>query len=147
MIKSSSSYSILTLETSTIEELIGPSLVSDVVVDCRDGCRLVCILNKDSGVLEDSSRNLCYFERSDLNLETDLGLHALVVLFTRINLIRIRFQATEVDEVAQLGPIKLVAHDKSVKITGNMRTIPRAFRWTKLPELKRLPSCSNWETF
>merc|ERR1719186_1902917 len=132
MIKSSSSYSILTLETSTIEELIGPSLVSDVVVDCRDGCRLVCMLNKDSGVLEDSSRNLCYFERSDLNLETDLGLHDLVVLFTRINLIRIRFQATEVDEVAQLGPIKLVAHDKSVKISGDIAD--------RLPDVKKCAS-------
>ena len=60
------------------------------------------MFSEDAGVLEDNNRNLAYFETKDLNLEPRLGLHDLAVLFTRINLIRIRFQATQVRTVVYM---------------------------------------------
>merc|ERR1719228_787096 len=107
------------------------------VVDCLPTGRLVCMLTEEAGILEDHRRELAYFEKSDLNLPTELELKDVVLVMTRCRDITVRFQATQVLR----GPVKMVVHDGTVTVSSNIE------RYFPEIDLKKSRICMKRNSF
>ena len=86
------------------------------VVDCVPTGRLVCMIDKNSGILESHDREFAYFELSDTNLPSSLLLKDVVKVMSRCRDVSFRFQASP----ALSGPVKLIVHDGSVSFSSNL---------------------------
>jgi len=86
------------------------------VVDCFPTGRLVCMFNEKAGILEDHTRELAYFEISDVNLSSKLKLKDIVMVMTRCREVTIRYQASRVFA----GPVKMIVHDGTVAVSSNI---------------------------
>ena len=74
------------------------------------------MLDESSGIMEDHRRELAYFEKTDLNLPTELEMKDIVMVMTRCRDITIRFQATQVLD----GPVRMIVQDDTVAISPNL---------------------------
>jgi len=85
--------------------------------------KLRCMIDDKSGVLESSfdSRNLCYFELEDVNVEPSVNFKDLVALMVAGEGIRVRYQVT---------PPKTIFYEDALK--------PRSFSNTRKNVFKRL---------
>ena len=59
---------------------------------------------------------MLYFEKSDINLPSELELKDVVLVMTRCRDVTIRFQATQVLR----GPVKMIVHDGTVTVSSNV---------------------------
>ena len=74
------------------------------------------MFNENAGIMEDHRRELAYFEKTDVNLPTELEVKDIVMVMTRCRDVTIRFQASQVLD----GPVKMVVHDGTVAISSNL---------------------------
>ena len=104
-----SESTVLTID----EEDIGKQ--KEVIV-CHPTGRLVCMIDKKSGILEDQNRELAYFEKADLNLSPEYNLKDIVLMMTTCRDVTIRFQASKVLD----GPVCNIVHDGTVALSPNV---------------------------